>query len=158
MHSFGVTKNYAVAVLQPLRLANFDQLLEKGFLRCMDEVAYTQVLVFDLCTGSVVLDQKIPDKIFFYHTISAAELTTKEVEERQVVSLRLCAYKNKEMIAGENHFMRLDKCLLTSDAKEGRNQIPKGGTFCDVVCDIGAKSISVDWKDGITQGFELPTT
>jgi carotenoid cleavage dioxygenase-like enzyme len=164
-HSFGVNGKHATVVLQPLRL-NFDpiKLGEMGFMRAMNEIDYTRIIVFDLDSGEVVLDKQIDEKIFFYHTISAVEDLSNDNDENennesngQTVSIRLCAYKTPDIITGENHFMRLEKCL-GEEGKENRNRISKGGTFCDITCNLKDLSVQVDWKEEIKQGFELPVT
>ena len=155
-HSFGVNGKYATVVLQPLR-GNLDigRILKEGYFSVMDVVNYTQVLVFDLENGQMVLDQKIDEKVFFYHSISAAEDLSRNDQHK--VSIRLCAYKTPDIITGEHQFMKLDQCT-GENGKEGRDLISKGGTFCDVTCNLKDSSVTVEWKDDIQQGFELPTT
>jgi carotenoid cleavage dioxygenase-like enzyme len=158
-HSFGVNGKHATVVLQPLRLnLNPKKMGEMGFMRAMDEIDYTRIIVFDLDSGEVVLDKQIDEKIFFYHTISAVEdLSNNDENTGQTVSIRLCAYKTPDILTGENHFMRLEKCL-GEGGKENRNRISKGGTFCDITCNLKDGSVQVDWKEELKQGFELPVT
>jgi carotenoid cleavage dioxygenase-like enzyme len=161
VHSFGITANYAVIVLQPLRLTwNLWHLLEKGFLRSMKEVDETRLIVFNLQNGQCVLDQCIDEKIFFYHTISTCEKLSRMVDNHHkpnsnILSIRLCAYKTPEILTGEDQFMRLEKC---QGSTENRNRISKGGTICDITCDLDQNTVTVRWMDSIRQGFELPTT
>jgi carotenoid cleavage dioxygenase-like enzyme len=152
-HSFGLSKNYAVIVFQPLRL-DVDPLkmVELGFLRSMQHVDHTRIVVVELDTGNVVLDQSIDEKIYYFHSISTAEL---QDNGDNMVSLRLCAYKKPDQLTGEHQFMRLEQ------AKKGldwRSKIDKGGTFCDVNCNLNSKTVQVEWKDEFQQGFELPIT
>jgi carotenoid cleavage dioxygenase-like enzyme len=158
VHSFGITAHHAVIVLQPLRLTwNVWQLLQKGFLRSMKEVDHTRIIVFDLQNGQCVLDRSMDEKIFFYHSISTCEKRSSTIDNHHnhTVSIRLCAYQNPEIITGEDQFMRLEKC---QGSIENRNRISKGGTICDITCDLDQKSVTVRWMDSIRQGFELPTT
>ena len=153
-HSFGLSKNYAMIVLHPLRLNNsaLDKLVELGFLRSMDHVEDTRVVLIELSTGKVVLDKTIDEKVYFYHSISQAE--TLE-DGNSLVSLRLCAYKTPDQLTGEHQFMRMEKCRKS---RELRNKLHKGGTFCDVICNLMDQSVKVEWNDQIQQGFELPVT
>jgi carotenoid cleavage dioxygenase-like enzyme len=155
-HSFGLTDRHAVVVLQPLRAntADLNPFLQKGYLRSMVHVNHTQVIVFDLQTGECVMDQAIDDKIYFYHSVSTA--TTQNEQGQEKVSLRLCAYKTPDLITGDDQFMRLERCQTS---KEARDRIIRGGTFCDVSCNLDTKKVSVDWKPmELDQGFELPIT
>jgi carotenoid cleavage dioxygenase-like enzyme len=153
-HSFGISKNYAVIVVQPLRLdVDITKMIELGFLRGMEHVDRTRVLVVDLNSGDLVLDQSVDEKVFFYHSISQAELLSDD--DGTIVSLRLCAYKEPDQLTGEHQFMRLEQ------AKEGlewRSKIHKGGKFCDINCDLKSQRVSVEWNEDIQQGFELPVT
>ncbi|VEU44258.1 unnamed protein product [Pseudo-nitzschia multistriata] len=151
-HSFGLSRNYAVVVVQPLRIdpGNLSGLLEKGFMRSMKSVEKTRVVVLDLKTGECVLDQSVPEPLYFYHAVSTAE-----VDHGRSLSLRLCAYKSSDQLTGENQFMRLERCRR---GKEWRNKLDKGGRFCDVVCDLEKGTFSLRWDDRIRQGFELPVT
>eukprot|EP00986_Skeletonema_menzelii_P009270 scaffold4174_cov150-Skeletonema_menzelii.AAC.1 len=156
-HSFGLSSNYAVIVLQPLRLdPSPDRLMELGFLRAMSHVDQTRIVVVELTSGDVVLDKLIDEKVYFYHSISQAEIVNNpEGEGGVTVSLRLCAYKTPDQITGEHQFMRLEQ------AKKGRawrNKLNRGGKFCDINCNLLDQSIEVDWKDEIEQGYELPVT
>lgn len=150
LHSFGVSSKHAIVVLQPFRvdLANFPKLMEVGFLRGMKQVEQTRILVFDLVTGECVAETAVKDQVFFYHSISTAEVDDE-------ISIRLCAYKVPDIVSGEDQFMRLERC---QESKEWRNRISKGGTFCDVVCNLKNGKARVEWNDKIDQGFELPTT
>ena len=154
-HSFGISKNYAVLVLQPLRVDALDlpKTVEKGFLRGMQHVDKTRIVVVDLHSQEIVLDQSIDEKIYFYHSISTAELTNENGQLE--VSLRLCAYKTPDQLTGEHQFMRLEQAR---QGRDYRNKIHKGGLFCDVVCNLEEQSVTVDWKEDIKQGFELPVT
>ncbi|KAL7530562.1 hypothetical protein ACHAXR_003559, partial [Thalassiosira sp. AJA248-18] len=159
-HSFGLSRNYAVIVLQPLRL-NYDmkELVEKGFLRAMEDIwsegGGTRVVVMSLEDGSVVLDQTVDEPIYFYHSISTAELD----DDHTTVSLRLCAYHEADQLTGEHQFMRLEQA---KQGKDWRNKLHPGGQFCDVICDIKKDTVQVKWHQFKTktppQGFELPTT
>lgn len=167
LHSFGVTQDYAVVVLQPLRynFGDLTKLINLGIIRSMKHVDQTRVLVFDLNSGSVVADVSTDEKFYFYHAISAAQhQQTNEDGKAVVLSLRLCAFKTPDMITGENPYMRIDLC---QKGKEWRNRIPKGGQFCDVVCTLPSSSskkqaeaatVSLHWRDHIAQHFEMPTT
>ena len=154
-HSFGISKNYAVLVLQPLRVDALDlpKTVEKGFLRGMQHVDKTRIVVVDLHSQEIVLDQSIDEKIYFYHSISTAELTNENGQLE--VSLRLCAYKTPDQLTGEHQFMRLEQAR---QGRDYRNKIHKGGLFCDVVCNLEEQSVTADWKEDIKQGFELPVT
>ena len=95
-HSFGLSKNYAMIVLQPLRLNSApDKQIEFGFLRSMDHVDHTRVILLELETGKVVLDKSVDEKVYFYHMISQAEIME---DDDTVVSLRLCAYQNPDQL------------------------------------------------------------
>lgn len=155
IHSFGVTDRYAVAIVQPLRLDWLDlsTTLAKGFLRAMKEVPKTEVIVFDLEQHDVVFHESTDEKVFFYHSISSV---SERNERGQVqISVRLCAYRNADMICGEHHFMRLDQARKGADL---RNKITKGGQFCDIIGNLDTNKVRVEWMDSIKQGFELPTT
>lgn len=155
-HSFGLSANYAMMVLQPLRLdTSPKRLLELGFLRAMNHVDQTRIVLIELSSGDVVLDQSIDEKIYFYHSISQAEILNKEDPNNVTVSLRLCAYKEPDQLTGEHQFMRLEQA---KKGREWRNKMHKGGNFCDILIPIGTGSIQVDWKDEIKQGYELPVT
>jgi len=152
-HSFGLSKNYAMIVLQPLRLNPApDKQIEFGFLRSMDHVDHTRVILIELATGRVVLDESIDEKIYFYHMISQAEIME---DDDAVVSLRLCAYQSSDQLTGEHQFMRLEKCRK---GRHMRNKLHRGGKFCDVICNVKNQSVKVEWNDEINQGFELPVT
>jgi len=71
------------------------------------------------------------------------------------VSLRLCAYDTPDQLTGEHQFMRLEKCRK---GREQRNNLHKGGRFCDIICNTREQSVMVEWHDKIEQGFELPVT
>eukprot|EP00980_Cylindrotheca_fusiformis_P026113 scaffold15388_cov44-Cylindrotheca_fusiformis.AAC.1 len=120
-HSFGLSQNYAVIVFQPLRLLNPAKIIELGFLRAMQEVDQTRIVVVELETGTIALDQSIDEKIYFYHSISTAEY--KEADD-PIVSLRLCAYRNPAQLTGEHQFMRLEQARM---GLEWRSKIDKGG-------------------------------
>lgn len=156
IHSFGVNGRYVTCVVQPFRYEiTSKKLRELGLFRSFDQVDYTQLLVFDLeQNGKVVLDKKVNEKIFFYHTISA----TCD-EDQNEVSIRLCAYKNSGFINGENQFMRLEKCQQRDQAqgKENRNKIGQLGTVCDITCNLKSGSVQVVWKES-EQRFEMPLT
>jgi beta,beta-carotene 9',10'-dioxygenase len=156
-HSFGITDRYAVVVLQPLRLdmvGQFDQLLQKGFLRCMENVKDTEVIVFDLEEGSVVFHESIPDQVYFYHTISTIETANRQGE--CIVSLRLCAYSTPDIVNGEDDFLRLERAF---EGRERRNKIPTNARFCDVVANLDSKTAQLHWiQMKEDQPFELPTT
>lgn len=155
-HSFGLSKNYATILLQPLRLDVSPKLIELGFLRSMEHVDHTRVVVVELATGEVVLDKSIDEKVYFYHSISQAETVLDgQGTGDTLVSLRLCAYDTPDQLTGEHQFMRLEQCR---DGREWRNKLHKGGKFCDVVCNLGDQSIRVEWNREIEQGFELPIT
>jgi carotenoid cleavage dioxygenase-like enzyme len=165
-HSFGISTHYAIIVLQPLRIdiTDIQKSLQVGFLRGMKPVDETIVLVFDLKTGQCLLNQAISEKIFFYHTASTAEYKDDRTGDQQV-SIRLCAYKTPDIITGEDQFMRLERCRSSSSpgssssGKEARIRLSKGGTFCDVICNIKKQTVAVDWKPMPgNQGFEFPMT
>ena len=157
LHSFGLSANYAMIVLQPLRLdPSPGRLLELGFLRAMQHVDQTRIVVVDLVVGGVVLDKCIDEKVYFYHSISQAEIVNDQEEDGGVtVSLRLCAYKTPDQITGEHQFMRLEQA---KKGREWRNKLHKGGKFCDINCNLVDQSVKVDWNDEIKQGYELPVT
>jgi carotenoid cleavage dioxygenase-like enzyme len=158
IHSFGLSANYAMIVLQPLRLdPTPNRLMELGFLRGMQHVNQTRVVVVKLRSGDVVLDKYIDEKVYFYHSISQAEMFDEERGDDSgvIVSLRLCAYKTPDQITGENQFMRLEQA---KKGRQWRNKLHKGGKFCDINCNLLDKSVQVDWKDEISQGYELPVT
>jgi carotenoid cleavage dioxygenase-like enzyme len=162
IHSFGITDRYVIAILQPLRLNLLDlsTTLQQGFLRAMQEVAQTEVMVFDLQEERLVFHECTNEKVFFYHSVSSTVTTTTTDGHRggdRQVSVRLCAYRTADMITGEHHFLRLDQAR---QGAEFRNQIPKGGIFCDITAHLDTKSLTVEWMDQqeIEQGFELPTT
>ena len=155
IHSFGLSANYAVIVLQPLRLdPSPDRMLELGFLRAMTHVDQTRVVVVDVVSRNIVLDNYIDEKVYFYHTISQAEFQ-HETDQGVTVSLRLCAYKTPDQITGEHQFMRLEQA---KKGREWRNKLNKGGMFCDINCNLLDRTVKVDWKDEIQQGYELPVT
>ena len=156
-HSFGLSKNYAMIVIQPIRLNGaVSKMVELGFMRSMEHVDYTRVVLIELTTGNIVLDKSIEDKIYFYHSISQAEsVVESEGGSGRVVSLRLCAYDTPDQITGEHQFMRLEQCR---QGRQWRNKLHKGGKFCDVICNVNDQSVEVKWNDQIQQGFELPTT
>jgi beta,beta-carotene 9',10'-dioxygenase len=156
-HSFGLSKNYAVIVIQPIRLYGaVNKMVELGFMRSMEHVDYTRVVLIELMTGKVVLDKSIDEKVYFYHSISQSEcVVDNEGLNSPVVSLRLCAYDTPYQITGEHQFMRLEQCRK---GKQWRNKLHKGGKFCDVICNVEDQSVEVKWNDQIQQGFELPTT
>ncbi len=157
MHSFGLSKNYAMIVVQPIRLnGSVKKMLELGFMRSMEHVNYTRVLLIELSTGRIVLDKSIDEKVYFYHSISQAEsFVSDEESSAPVVSLRLCAYDTPDQITGEHQFMRLEQCRK---GKKWRSKLHKGGKFCDVICNAKDQSVEIKWNDEIQQGFELPTT
>jgi carotenoid cleavage dioxygenase-like enzyme len=157
LHSYGLSANYAMIVLQPLRLdPSPDRLLELGFLRAMQHVDQTRIVVVDLTSGDVVLDKYIDEKVYFYHSISQAEIVNDQEDGGGVtVSLRLCAYKTPDQITGEHQFMRLEQA---KKGLEWRNKLHRGGKFCDINCNLLDQSVKVDWKDEIKQGYELPVT
>lgn len=153
-HSFGLSQHYAVIVFQPLRLDPDPlKMIEFGFLRAMQHVDQTRIVVIELDTGSTVLDASIDEKIYFYHSISTAELVGEDGDK--VVSLRLCAYKTPDQLTGEHQFMRLEQA---KKGLEWRSKIDKGGKFCDINCNLSSSTVQVDWKDQVEQGFELPIT
>ena len=151
VHSFGVSERHAIVVLQPLRinLSDTRRLVRQGMLRSMEHTSNTRVLVWDLQSNKTVLDQDIDEKIFFYHTVSA---TTDSDDQ---VRIRLCAYRTPDIITSEDQFMRLEQCQVS---REARNRISRGGTFCDVVCNLKSQQVQVRWIPTGGQGFELPTT
>lgn len=153
-HSFGLSDKHAIVVLQPLRLdlSNLSKILELGFLRAMTTVPQTRIIVFDLASGDCVVETAVDEPVYFYHSISTAEVDDGQHHE---ISVRLCAYKVPDIITGEDQYMRLERCR---QGKQWRNRIPKGGTFCDVVCDLKSGRARVEWNEQIKQGFELPTT
>lgn len=157
LHSFGLSANYAMIVLQPLRLdPSPDRLLELGFLRAMTHVDQTRIVLVELASGNIIVDKLIDEKVYFYHSISQAEIVNDEEEDGSVtVSLRLCAYKTPDQITGEHQFMRLEQA---KKGREWRNKLHRGGKFCDINCNLLDKSVEVDWKDEIEQGYELPVT
>jgi len=156
IHSFGISANYATIVLMPLRLdvAAPDRMIELGFLRSLEHMDYTRVVLVELATGDVVLDETIDEKVYFYHTISQAE-TVDGNGNLVEVSLRLCGYDVPDQLTGEDQFMRLERCRK---GPEWRNRIHPGGKFCDVVCNMRNNDVEVRWNDEIKQGFELPVT
>ena len=144
-------------VLQPLRLnVAPNKLISLGFLRAMEHIDQTRVVLVELATGNVVLDKTIDEKVYFYHSISQAEIMLNDEENGDaVVSLRLCAYETPDQLTGEHQFMRLEQCRK---GREWLNKLHKGGKFCDVICNIRDQSVEVEWNDQIKQGFELPIT
>mmetsp|Transcript_5158 Transcript_5158/g.11210 ORF Transcript_5158/g.11210 Transcript_5158/m.11210 type:complete len:597 (-) Transcript_5158:45-1835(-) len=156
MHSFGLSRNHAVIVLQPLRIntANLGQSVEVGFLRAMDHVDYTRIVVVDLNSGDIALDKSIDEKVYFYHTVSTAEIMNDGNGDDLEVSLRLCAYETSDMITGEHQFMRLEQAR---QSKELRNKISKS-KFCDLRCNLSKQTVNVEWNNEIQQPFELPIT
>lgn len=157
IHSFGLSMNYAMILLQPIRLNSaVNNMVELGFMRSMEHLNYTRVVLIELTTGNIVLDKAIDDKVYFYHSISQAEYNIGDVGSSDLlVSSRLCAYDTPDQITGEHQFMRLEQCRR---GKKWRNKLHKGGKFCDVICNVKDQSVEVKWKDDIQQGFELPTT
>jgi len=157
LHSFGLSANYAMIVLQPLRLdPSPDRLLELGFLRAMRHVDQTRIVVVDLASGDVVIDKSIDEKVYFYHSISQAEIVNGQEDGGGVtVSLRLCAYNTPDQITGEHQFMRLEQA---KKGRQWRNKLHRGGKFCDINCNLLDKSVKVEWNDEIKQGYELPVT
>lgn len=151
VHSFGLTERHAIVVLQPLRinLQDIRRFVSQGFLRSMLPTNSTRVLVWDLQTHEIVMDQEIDEKIFFYHSVSAT------TDSENSVRIRLCAYRTPDIITSEDHFMRLEQCQVS---REARNRISRGGTFCDVICDLASHKVQVRWISTGRQGFELPTT
>ena len=163
LHSFGLTPNYAVVVLQPLRQdSNIINVLQKGFLPTMQHVDHTRVLVFDLETGLVVANPPwTEDPVYFYHAISTTETATG-------VSIRVCGYQTPDLITGPDQFFRFDR----AGTRQGRNRIHPGGCLCDIEVswnDEGCNGRSdtkasvtwtpvVDMATKTIQGFELPTT
>lgn len=157
MHSFGLSKKYAMIVFQALRLdVAPDKLVELGFLRSMKHVDHTRVVLVELETGEVALDKTIDEKLYFYHSISQAETILDYGENSNAeVTLRLCAYDTPDQLTGEHQFMRMEQCRK---GREWRNKLHEGGKFCDVVCNVRDQSVEVNWNDQIKQGFELPIT
>jgi carotenoid cleavage dioxygenase-like enzyme len=160
IHSFGITDRYVIAILQPLRLNLLDlsTTLQQGFLRAMQEVAQTEVMVFDLQEERLVFHECTNEKVFFYHSVSSTTTADRyHGDDDRQVCVRLCAYRTADMITGEHHFLRMDQAR---QGAEFRNQIPKGGVFCDITAHLDTKSLTVEWMDQqeIEQGFELPTT
>lgn len=157
LHSFGLSANYAMIVLQPLRLdPSPDRLLELGFLRAMRHVDQTRIVVVDLASGDVVIDKSIDEKVYFYHSISQAEIVNGQEDGGGVtVSLRLCAYNTPDQITGEHQFMRLEQA---KKGRQWRNKLHRGGKFCDINCNLLDQSVKVEWNDEIKQGYELPVT
>jgi carotenoid cleavage dioxygenase-like enzyme len=154
LHSFGLSKNYATIVLQSVRLdVAPDKMIELGFLRSMEHVDHTRVVLVELSTGEVVLDKTIDEKVYFYHSVSQAEATSDD--DDAVVSLRLCAYDTPDQLTGEHQFMRLEQARKGRDM---RNKLHEGGKFCDVVCNVKDQTVRMEWNDQIKQGFELPVT
>lgn len=154
-HSFGSSQNYAVIVLQPLRVNTSDvgKAIEVGFLRAMDHVDRTRIVVINLAERDVVMDETIDEKVYFYHSISTAETVLDNGDVK--VSLRLCAYDTPDQLTGEYQFLRLEQARK---GREFRNKLSRGGRFCDVKCNLSHQTAEVEWKDEITQGFELPVT
>mmetsp|Transcript_34830 Transcript_34830/g.51145 ORF Transcript_34830/g.51145 Transcript_34830/m.51145 type:complete len:548 (-) Transcript_34830:86-1729(-) len=149
-HSFGLSRNYAVIVVQPFRLdLDASNLMEKGLYRAMKHVSGTRIVVINLKTGKCALDQTLQELLYFYHTISTCEL------EDAVISLRLCAYRTPDFFTGEHQFLRLEQGRR---GKEWRNKLDKGGQFCDVVCNLNCNSVDIEWNHSIQQHFELPIT
>lgn len=156
IHSFGLSANYAMIVLQPLRLnPSPDRMMELGFLRAMSHVDQTRVIVVELESGDLVLDKLIDEKVYFYHSISQAEIASDDNDSGVTVSLRLCAYKTPDQITGEHQFMRLEQAKR---GRKWRNQLHRGGKFCDINCNLQSQQVEVVWKDEISQGYELPVT
>ena len=162
LHSFGLTPQYAVVVLQPLRQdSNIVNVLQNGFLPTMKHVNSTQVLIFDLEKGVVVADPILSEPVYFYHTMSTTET-------ERGVSIKVCGYQVPDLITGPDQFFRFDR----AGTPEGRNRIHPGGSLCDI--DVswdkvdekssGDATARVTWtpvQDTATktnQGFELPTT
>lgn len=126
-HSFGLSRNFSVIVVQPLRLnLSLPQLLEKGFLRSMQQVAYTRVVVMDLHTGTILVDQKLSDTLYFYHGISTAEEVNDDTHQPKRVSFRTCAYETPDPLTGEHQFMRLEQARK---GKEWRNKLDRAAVF-----------------------------
>lgn len=120
----------------------------------MQHVDCTRVLLIELSSGKVVLDNTIGEKVYFFHSISQAEVALDGGDGTEV-SLRLCAYDTPDQMTGENQFMRLEQCRKGT---EWWNKLHKGGRFCDVVCNVKEQSVQVEWNSKIKQGFELPIT
>lgn len=164
LHSFAVNGQHATVILEPLRGNSFDipKVMTEGYFTSMDHVDYTQIIVFDVTTGQLVMDQKIYDeKIYFYHTISA----TEHLDDQQTVSVRLCAYKTPYMKVNKNHqFMKLDQCGALAgrpeESKANRNKLSQAGMFCDITCHLKNSTVQVQWhsEDDTLQKFELATT
>eukprot|EP00985_Skeletonema_marinoi_P021317 scaffold13002_cov179-Skeletonema_marinoi.AAC.2 len=132
IHSYGMSANYAMIVLQPLRLdPSPDRLLELGFLRAMTHVDQTRIIVVELASGDVVLDKSIDEKVYFYHSISQAEIVNDQEGDGGVTSKR---------------------------RRVGSGGTSCTGKFCDINCNLLDQSVEVDWKDEIEQGYELPVT
>lgn len=75
IHSFGLTENFAMIVVQPMRAPVFDifNVVSKGFLGLMQEQHKTEIIVVDLRTNEVVFHEETDERIFFAHIISTWE-------------------------------------------------------------------------------------
>jgi len=149
VHSFGLSQNYAVVVVQPLRfhlLRNLRGLLEKGLLQSLESIDHTRVIVFELSTGQVVLDNSIAEPVYFFHTVSTVEHQSS-FENKNSVSIRLAGYHKPEIKCGMRH------------TKE-RAKIPEGARFVDITCDLSEQKVNVDWiqMQNSNPCFELPVT
>lgn len=186
IHSFGLTENKAMIVLQPLRLGlnDLSKMVQDGFMATMQHSEHTVVIVMDLHTGNVLAQTKIEEPIYFYHAISCIERTLDQektlTDHRATeLSFRLCGYKEPDIITGHDMFLRLDR----ANTAEGRNRISRGGKLCEVKMvlyeaiegDTLQKKtqpqpeprVQVKWTDVCVrntidgtctmQGFELPT-
>jgi carotenoid cleavage dioxygenase-like enzyme len=165
IHSFGLTETKAFLLLQPLRLGLNDvpTMVKEGFMATMQQAKKTIAIVMDIETGKVLVNMKLKEPIYFYHSISCAELKTDN--GASCISLKVCGYKDPDIITGDNMFFRFDRAKTS----EGRNRISRGGKLCEVKIhwnDIHEPKAEVIWmntvvqnKDGTQsqQGFELPT-
>jgi beta,beta-carotene 9',10'-dioxygenase len=146
VHSFGLTPNRALVLLQPLRLSLFDVfgILQKGLLRAASIVDKTYLWVIDLDTGDSKLLQ-VPEPIFFWHFVSA----TDEADGIHS-SIRLIARSDSDYISGADLFMRMDR----GQTQEGRNQVTPVGKLVEIRTD--GTSATVQWYSYLP-AFEYPT-
>jgi beta,beta-carotene 9',10'-dioxygenase len=166
IHSFGLTETKAFLLLQPLRLGLQDipNMVKEGFMATMQQAKNAVVVVMDIKTGKVLANMKLKESIYFYHSISCAESKTKN-DGSTCISLKLCAYKEPDIITGDDMFFRFDR----AKTPEGRNRISRGGTLCEVKVHLDSTrepKAEVLWTNIVAlnmdgsrtnQGFELPT-
>jgi beta,beta-carotene 9',10'-dioxygenase len=156
LHSFGLTPTKAILLLQPFRQnPNIFSIIEQGYFPSMLHVNETRVIVVDVESGEVVADTNLPEPVYFYHSISAAEINNHQV------AIQLCAYPVPDIMTGPDAFLKFDR----ASTRPGRNRIyHPGGTLCHLTIHLDTNQATLQWTpvvDTLTktrQGFELPTT